>query len=65
MLEDAHTSSQNSSAYSTYGIGDNGAFVAVRPDGYVGLTAPLDGGVQSVMKYLAGFLNPINAVGLT
>ncbi|KZV63892.1 hypothetical protein PENSPDRAFT_640249 [Peniophora sp. CONT] len=47
-------------AYSTYGIADDGAFVVVRPDGYVGLTAPLNG-VKSIGQYFGGFLKHANS----
>jgi len=43
-------------AYSTYGIDRNaGAIVAVRPDGYVGIVAPLED-VGCLNTYFAGFM---------
>jgi len=43
-------------AYSTYGIDrDAGAIVAVRPDGYVGIVAPLED-VGVLNTYFAGFM---------
>jgi phenol 2-monooxygenase len=41
--------------YSYYGVGAEGALVAVRPDGYVGAIAPLDrvGGLDA---YFASFM---------
>ena len=44
--------------YAKYGIDEHGgAIVIVRPDGYVGLVAPLDGrGVQGVDTYFEAFL---------
>jgi len=43
-------------AYSTYGIDRRaGAIVVVRPDGYVGLVAPLDD-VGVLNTYFAGFM---------
>jgi phenol 2-monooxygenase len=43
-------------AYSTYGIDQGaGAIVVVRPDGYVGLVAPLED-VGVLNTYFAGFM---------
>ena len=42
-------------AYSTFGILSSGAAVVVRPDGYVGMIAPLDG-VMAVNGYFAQFM---------
>lgn len=36
------THTHGGKAYDTYGIGAEGAAVVVRPDGYVGIVAPLD-----------------------
>ncbi|KAG1850916.1 FAD binding domain-containing protein [Suillus subluteus] len=41
--------------YSYYGIGPEGAVVAVRPDGYVGAIAPLDH-VEELDAYFASFM---------
>lgn len=43
-------------AYSSYGISpEHGAFVIVRPDGYVGMVAPLDKAAD-LDAYFAGFM---------
>ena len=43
-------------AYSTYGIDPHaGAVVVVRPDGYVGLVAPIED-VGALNTYFAGFM---------
>ncbi|KAI6106257.1 FAD binding domain-containing protein [Pisolithus croceorrhizus] len=42
--------------YAYYGIPDEGAFVVVRPDGYITMIAPLDG-ADEINKYLAGFMD--------
>jgi len=42
-------------AYSSYGIEPAGAIVILRPDGYVGMVAPLDG-LKDLDTYFAGFL---------
>ena len=44
-------------AYQSYGISPAGALVVVRPDGYVGMIAPLDG-VKVLEEYFAGFMKP-------
>ncbi|KAG9313144.1 putative monooxygenase [Chiua virens] len=41
--------------YSYYGVADEGAIVVVRPDGYVGMIAPLDG-VPEIDDYFAAFM---------
>ncbi|KAG8221072.1 putative phenol hydroxylase [Butyriboletus roseoflavus] len=41
--------------YSYYGVADEGAIVVVRPDGYVGTIAPLDG-VSDINNYFAQFM---------
>ncbi|KAF5351297.1 hypothetical protein D9758_008005 [Tetrapyrgos nigripes] len=46
--------------YSTYGIGAAGAMVVVRPDGYVGTIAPLNG-VTDLTDYFASFLTSSSA----
>ncbi|VDC02151.1 unnamed protein product [Peniophora sp. CBMAI 1063] len=55
VLEDAHGPPDAGRAYDVYGISDSGAFVVVRPDGYVGLTASMDS-VTSLTRYFGGFL---------
>lgn len=42
--------------YKNYGIGDEGAVVVVRPDGYVGTVVPLDGAMEELNKYFGGFV---------
>ena len=45
-----------SGGYAKYGIDEHaGAIVVVRPDGYVGTVAPLDG-ISFLNSYFAGFL---------
>jgi phenol 2-monooxygenase len=45
-------------AYETYGISKEvGAIAVVRPDGYVGAIAPLDG-IDTLDAYFAGFMRP-------
>ena len=44
-------------AYESYGIAPEGAIVVVRPDGYVGMVAPLDGAAE-LDQYFAGFMLP-------
>ncbi|KAI0058857.1 hypothetical protein BV25DRAFT_1908962 [Artomyces pyxidatus] len=46
---------QGGKMYEAYGIADAGAIVVVRPDGYVGIVAPL-GQLDSVDTYFAGFM---------
>ena len=46
------TGSVGGRGYSYYGVADEGAIVAVRPDGYVGTIAPLDG-VTEIDTYFA------------
>ncbi len=42
--------------YAKYGIDEHaGAIVVVRPDGYVGMVAPLDG-VKELNRYFGAFL---------
>ena len=44
--------------YEHYGIDpEKGAIVIVRPDGYVGMVAPLDN-IQDVNEYFAAFMSP-------
>lgn len=43
--------------YETYGISPGGAVVVVRPDGYVGMVAPLDGSSQYLDAYFSRFLD--------
>lgn len=44
-------------AYESFGISREGAIVVVRPDGYVGTIAPLDG-PEHIDNYFAGFMKP-------
>lgn len=41
--------------YETYGVSPEGAIVAVRPDGYVGMVTSLDE-IDAFEKYFAGFM---------
>lgn len=43
------------SAYASYGVASEGGIVIVRPDGYVGMVAPLDG-AQDLEAYFIGFM---------
>jgi len=49
------TGSFGGEGYSYYGVGAEGALVAVRPDGYVGAIAPLDH-VEDLDAYFASFM---------
>lgn len=49
---------QGGKAYVSYGIPPEGAVVIVRPDGYIGMIAPLDG-VKDIDRYFAGFLKSV------
>ncbi|KAG2051849.1 hypothetical protein BDR06DRAFT_958440 [Suillus hirtellus] len=49
------TGSFGGGGYSYYGVGSEGALVAVRPDGYVGAIAPLDR-VEDLDAYFASFM---------
>ncbi|KAF8141461.1 FAD binding domain-containing protein [Boletus edulis] len=49
------TGSVGGRGYSSYGVAYEGAIVVVRPDGYVGTIAPLDG-VGEINEYFARFL---------
>lgn len=42
--------------YKNYGIGDEGAVVVVRPDGYVGTVVPLEGAMEELNKYFGAFV---------
>ena len=44
-------------AYMTYGISPEGAVLVIRPDGYVGMVAPLEGAAE-LDAYFAGFMKP-------
>ena len=44
-------------AYKSFGISAEGAVVIVRPDGYVGMVAPLDG-TEALHEYFSGFMKP-------
>ncbi|KAF8972769.1 FAD binding domain-containing protein [Flammula alnicola] len=49
------TGKQGGNGYKTYGIQPNGGVVVVRPDGYVGMAAPLDG-IADIASYFNSFL---------
>lgn len=42
--------------YKSYGVGDEGCVVVVRPDGYVGTVVPLETAMEELNKYFFGFL---------
>lgn len=55
LLDDVDTTGKvGAGAYEKFGIGSEGAIVVVRPDGYVGIVAPLDD-VSGLESYFAGF----------
>jgi phenol 2-monooxygenase (NADPH) len=45
-------------AYEAYGVGENGAIIIVRPDGYIGAVLPLDK-AGDVEQYFTGFTSSI------
>lgn len=49
------TGTQGGQAYSTYGVSAKGATVVIRPDGYVGVVAPLDK-PEALATYFAAFM---------
>ncbi|KAG2102149.1 FAD binding domain-containing protein [Suillus cothurnatus] len=51
----SHWSNFGGEGYSYYGVGAEGALVAIRPDGYVGAIAPLDH-VEDLDAYFASFM---------
>ena len=56
LLDDADVYGRSGGGYAKYGIDDGvGAIVVVRPDGYVGTVAPLDG-IDFLNSYFAAFL---------
>ncbi|KAF8902403.1 FAD binding domain-containing protein [Gymnopilus junonius] len=46
---------QGGDGYENYGVGLDGAIIIVRPDGYVGMVAPLSQ-VTEIEKYFSGFM---------
>lgn len=57
LLDDTDVSGTiGGKGYAYYGISDEGAFVVVRPDGYIVMIIPLDGSGE-INKYFAGFMN--------
>lgn len=57
LLDDTDVSGTiGGKGYAYYGIPDEGAFVVVRPDGYIVMIIPLDGSGE-INKYFAGFMN--------
>ena len=56
LLDDADVHGGLGGGYAKYGIDERvGAIVVVRPDGYVGTVAPLDG-IDYLNSYFAAFL---------
>ena len=56
LLDDTDaTSSVGGRGYSYYGVVDEGAIVVIRPDGYVGTIAPLDG-ISEIDEYFTRFM---------
>ncbi|THH01836.1 hypothetical protein EW145_g6846 [Phellinidium pouzarii] len=53
--DEAISECRGGNAYKNFGISHNGVVVVVRPDGYVGMIAPLDG-TEDINKYFAGFM---------
>ncbi|KAI5118756.1 hypothetical protein M0805_004842 [Coniferiporia weirii] len=47
--------SKGGNAYENFGISPAGAIAVVRPDGYIGMVAPLDG-AEDIDSYFAGFM---------
>ena len=58
MDDISNNGAQGGQAYDSYGISkDDGAIIIVRPDGYVGIVAPLsEEGVKEVNEYFEGFM---------
>ncbi|EIM80353.1 uncharacterized protein STEHIDRAFT_68295 [Stereum hirsutum FP-91666 SS1] len=57
LLDDSSAKKQiGGDMYKNYGIGDEGAVVVVRPDGYVGTVVPLEGAMEDLNKYFAAFV---------
>ncbi|KAH8110740.1 FAD binding domain-containing protein [Phellopilus nigrolimitatus] len=54
------TESQGGEAYESFGISSEGAVVIVRPDGYIGMVAPVDG-AKEIGDYFAAFLTPVSS----
>jgi len=48
---------QGGRGYESYGIDSNGAIVVVRPDGYIGMLAHLNG-ISELEAYFRSFLKP-------
>lgn len=56
LIDDTDTTgSVGGGGYSYYGVTDEGAIVVVRPDGYVGTIAPLEG-IAEIDVYFAQFM---------
>ena len=54
LLDDTDVAGAGGTLYDTYGITDAGALAVVRPDGYIGVVAPLTG-VDVLNAYFARF----------
>ena len=46
--------------YNLFGINEKGIVAVVRPDGYIGMVAPLDC-THEINAYFAGFMKPVAA----
>jgi phenol 2-monooxygenase len=57
LIDDTdNTEKKGGDGYRNYGIDEtNGAIVIVRPDGYVGMVAPLDG-ILDISSYFKSFI---------
>jgi phenol 2-monooxygenase len=53
---DANDTPGEESAYKTFGVGESGALVVVRPDGHIGAVLSLED-VKGLGQYFAGFMN--------
>ena len=49
---------EGGTAYQSFGISSDGAIVVVRPDGYIGMVAELDG-VKDINNYFSSFMKPV------
>lgn len=49
---------EGGNTYELFGISEKGAIAVVRPDGYVGMLAPLDC-CREIDAYFSGFMKPV------